>query len=328
MNSERIINWGILGCGKIAHYFATDLKHVPNANLYAVASRSLEKAKAFGNDYEVSTYYDTYEALSKDPNIDVIYIATPHVFHYENAIMCLNNKKAVLCEKPFAMNALQVKKMISTAKESKVFLMEALWTYFLPHYRYVLDYIQSKELGDIKTLKADFGFRAPFDSHGRVFNKKLGGGSLLDIGIYPLFAALSILGYPEEILAQATIGKTGVDEDCAMQLHYKNGVSASLFSTVTEETATEAIIELEKGTITINSQFHKPSSVTIVKEGKSKSECIEFGVTTNGYNFEAIHVQEMLLQNRTESTIMSFEKSLQLIELLDNVRNKIGLHYD
>ncbi|WP_062059342.1 Gfo/Idh/MocA family protein [Aquimarina longa] len=325
MNVEKTINWGILGCGKIAHKFAKDLEFVPNAKLYAVASRTIEKAKDFGHNYHVSNCYGDYETLSKDPNIDVIYIATPHVFHYENTIMCLTHKKAVLCEKPFAMNANQVKEMIALAKKNNVFLMEALWTYFLPHYRYVIDIITSKKLGEVKTLKADFGFSMSFDPSSRVFNKSLGGGSLLDVGIYPLFTALSTLGYPDEIIATATLGKTGVDEDCTVALHYANGATASLYSAVIKETSTEAILELEKGTILINSRFQEPSSVTITKNGKS--ELIEFEVPTNGYNFEAIHVQEMLQQNRTESTIMSFEKSLQLITLLDTVRNQIGLHY-
>ncbi len=326
MHSEKIIKWGIIGCGKIAHKFANDLKSVPNAKLHAVASRSLKKAQEFGKEHQASTYYDNYESLSLDLDIDVIYIATPHVFHYENTIMCLNQKKAVLCEKPFAMNTTQVEEMVTLAKKNKVFLMEALWTYFLPHYTYVLNIVTSNELGKVKTLKADFGYTITFDPNGRVFNKKLGGGSLMDIGIYPLFAALSILGYPEEVNAQATIGKTGIDEDCSIQLRYKNGATASLFSTVIQKTNTTATLEFENGLVTIHSHFHEPSSITIQKEGKS--ERIEFNVTTNGYNYEASHVQEMLLQNRTESTLMSFEKSLQLINLLDTVREKIGLHYD
>ncbi len=319
-------NWGILGCGKIAHKFAEDILRVPNAKLHAVASRSLQKAREFGHNYNVFNCYGNYEELSLNPEIDVIYIATPHVFHFENTVSCLNNKKAVLCEKPFAMNASQVKKMIATAKKNNVFLMEALWTYFLPHYQYVLKLIESKKLGEVKILKADFGFATTFDPNGRIFNKKLGGGSLLDVGIYPLFAALSILGYPNNINAEASFGKTGVDETCTMQLHYNNGATASLFSAITKKTNTEAIIEFEKGTIIINSRFHEPSSVTIKKGNESK--VLEFEVSTNGYSFEAIHVQEMLLQNRTESTIMTFDKSLQLIDLLDTVRHKIGLQYE
>ena len=325
MSSNQSIQWGIIGCGKIAQKFAEDLQSVPNATLHAVASRDQEKAKRFGDEFKSTVSYGSYEALVKDPDVEVIYIATPHVFHYENTILCLNHKKAVLCEKPFAMNLKQVTKMIEVARSNNVFLMEALWTYFLPHYRYVLELIQSKELGEVKNLEADFGFSAPFDPNGRIFNKSLGGGSILDVGIYPLFAALSLIGYPDSVKAEAEIGDTGVDHKCRMILKYQNDVEANLFSAITQQTQTTAKIELEYGTIMINSRFHEPSSVTIKKEGNT--ELFEFPVTTNGYNFEAEHVQQMLLQKRTESDSMTFEKSLQLIKLLDTVRNEVGLQY-
>ncbi len=325
MTSKRIVKWGILGCGKIAHKFAEDLLTIPSAKLFAVASRNVNKARDFAAKYNIPVSYDSYEALCKDLEIDIIYIATPHPLHHQNTMMCLRNNKAVLCEKPFAMNSNQVEEMISLAKKKNIFLMEALWTYFLPHYQYVLDKIKSKELGEVKSLKADFGFASAFNPDSRIFNKDLGGGSLLDVGIYPLFAALTILGYPEEIIAKATFGKTGVDETCTMQLLYKNNVTASLFSAITLKTDTRAIIELENGTITINSRFHEPSSITIEKNGKS--DTITFKSNTNGYNFEAIHAQEMLSKNRIESTLMTFEKSRLLIQLLDAVRKEIGLQY-
>ncbi|WP_299222720.1 Gfo/Idh/MocA family oxidoreductase [uncultured Aquimarina sp.] len=326
MNQKKKFKWGIIGCGKIAHKFAEDLMTIPTATLYAVASRDLKKAKDFGKTYDAYSCYGSYKELATNPEIDIIYIATPHVFHYENTLMCLTHKKAVLCEKPFAMNIKQVEEMITAAKNSDTFLMEALWTYFLPHYEYVLNVIQSNELGEVKSLKADFGFASNYDPENRVFNKKLGGGSLLDVGIYPLFAALSILGYPKEIEANAKFNDNGIDENCTMLLTYKNNTQASLYCSITEKTNTEAIIELEKGTITINSRFHEPSSVTITRDGISKLH--EFTVDTNGYSFEAIHVQEMLEQGNTESTIMNFDKSLQLIRLLDTVRDKINLYYE
>lgn len=326
MNQKKNINWGIMGCGKIAHKFANDLLKIPNTSIYAVASRDLKKAKDFGQYYNAYSCYGSYEELVKNPEVDVIYIATPHVFHYENTLMCLEHKKAVLCEKPFAMTTVQVKEMIRIAQKNQVFLMEALWTYFLPHYTYVLETIVSKQLGDVLDLKADFGFTSKFDPEGRLFNKQLGGGSLLDVGIYPLFSALTILGYPEQIEAKAHFGETGVDENCNMQLTYSNGATASLYSSITNETKTEAVIRLEKGIITIHGCFHEPSSITITKNGTS--EVYPFPVDTHGYNFEAIHVQQMLLENRTESTIMTFNKSIQLINLLDAVREKIGLHYE
>jgi len=326
MKTTKIYKWGIIGCGKIAHKFAEDLMTIPNASLHAVASRNLKKAKDFGTIYQVFSCYGSYEEIVANPEVDIIYIATPHVFHYENTLMCLEHKKAVLCEKPFAMNLQQVEKMIATSKHHNTFLMEALWTYFLPQYTYVLEIIQSNKFGKVKNLKADFGFSSEYNPESRLFNKALGGGSLLDVGIYPLFAALSILGYPKKIEADANFDNTGIDKNCTMLLHYENNITASLYSSIKEETNTEAIIELEHGSITINSRWHEPSSVTITSQGVP--ELIEFSTETNGYNFEAIHVQKMLAKGNIESNIMTFDMSRRLIKLLDTVREKIDLQYN
>ncbi len=323
--SSKIIRWGILGCGKIAHKFAQDLLAVPNAKLEAVASRNQQKSRVFGMRYHSNKYYDSYLELCLDATIDVIYIATPHVFHYEQTLMCLNHQKAVLCEKPFAMNATQVAEMIAAAKRNNIFLMEAMWTFFLPHYQYVLNLIQSKELGEITKLKADFGYRFDFDPESRIYNKKLGGGSLLDIGIYPVFAALSLIGFPDAIEAKAKMSRTGVDENCSIEFSYKNGTKAELFSSVIEETKTEAIITFEKGTIRIHSRFHEPSKLTIITENGQIEKLFE--IQTNGYSFEAGHVTELLLSHKKESSMMTFKKSLELIQLLDIIRSKIGLAY-
>jgi predicted dehydrogenase len=326
LSNSKIIYWGILGCGKIAHKFAQDLLTIPNAKLHAVASRSLEKSKKFGKKYNSNRHYGSYVDLCLDAAIDVIYIATPHVFHYQQTLMCLNHKKAVLCEKPFAMNANQVNEMTLAAKRNNVFLMEAMWTYFLPHYQYVLTLIKKKELGEIKHLKIDFGYDFEFDSTSRVFDKKLGGGSLLDIGIYPLFAALTMLGIPNQIKAKAKMTSTEVDESCRMSLAYESGAKAELYCTLAARLNTEAIIEFDRGIVTIHEQFHKPSSVTIKTNESTKK--LNFEVNTYGYNFEAEHVTELLLNNEKESPIMSLDKSFQLIQLLDLVRSKIGLEYN
>ncbi|MHA7057149.1 Gfo/Idh/MocA family protein [Aquimarina sp. M1] len=325
MKNKTRYNWGIIGCGKIAHKFAEDLTTVPDAKVYAVASRNLKKAEDFGKMYNATQYYGSYEEVAINPDVDIIYIATPHVFHFENTIMCLQQKKPVLCEKPFAMNISQVEEMIAIAKSNNTFLMEALWTYFLPHYNYVMQIIASNELGKIRNLKADFGFAGTYNPENRLFNKKLGGGSLLDVGIYPLFAALTLLGYPNKIEANASFSNNGIDENCSISLIYEENVKASLYCSITQKTNTEAIIELEEGTISINSRFHEPSSITITINGIST--LYEFPVHTNGYSFEAIHVQEMLRLGNTESTIMTFSKSLEMIRLLDAVRDKINLTY-
>lgn len=321
----RKIMWGIIGPGNIAGKFARDLLKVPGAELYAVASRTLANAEEFSRQYNAKVSYGSYEELVKDEEVDVIYIATPHVYHYEHTILCLNNKKAVLCEKPFAMNLGQVNEMIAVAQENKVFLMEALWTHFLPHYKYLLNLVETKKYGDILDLKADFGFEAPFLPEGRLYNKSLGGGSLLDIGIYPVFAALTLLGFPDEIEADAEICATGIDEACNIKFKYKNGATATLESTIKKVTPTTAVIAFERATVTLINRFHEPTSIRITTE--ENEEEITFDVDTAGYNFEAEHVQQMLKEGRTESTVMSFVKSRQLIQLLDDIRKKITLEY-
>ena len=321
----RKIRWGIIGLGKIAHKFAQDLLTIDDVELYAVASRSQEKADDFAKTYSAKKAFGNYDALVKDSNVDAVYIATPHSFHKDNSLLCLKNGIAVLCEKPFAMNSDEVNEMIDCAKANNVLLMEALWTYFLPHYRYVLDIINKKKYGDFLKLEADFGFKPEYDASSRLFEKSLGGGSLLDIGIYPIFAALSTLGVPKSLEAEATFFNNIVDSSCNMTFQYPNDVEAILKSTLLEETPTEAIFHCEKGMIKINSQFHAPSTVSITTNGKE--ETIDFGYSTIGYNFEVNHFNKLLRQGKTESDIMTFSFSKKLIKTLDTVRQLIGLKY-
>lgn len=320
----KVIKWGILGLGKIAHKFATDLATVPNCQIYAVASRTEEKFQDFATKYGATKAYTSYEALAQDKTVDIVYIATPHSFHKEHTMLCLQHKKAVLCEKPFAMNIGEVDEMISVAKENKVLLMEALWTYFLPHYQYVLNVFKTKKYGELFELKADFGFKPEYDLEGRLFNKSLGGGSLLDIGIYPIFAALSTLGLPKNIEAKATFFETGADASCTITFNYKDAV-ANLKSTFLEETKTEAIFTFDKATIIINTRFHQPTTLTIIKD--NTKETVDFNYKTIGYNYEIAHINQLLREGKTESNIMTFEFSENLIQTLDKVRRLIGLEY-
>ena len=323
--TNRNIQWGILGLGNIAHKFAKDLSTLTDADLYAVASRSQEKAKLFAKNYNASKAYGSYEALANDPNVDAVYIATPHALHKDNTLMCLDHGIAVLCEKPFAMNAAEVTTMVAKAKEKQVLLMEALWTYFLPHYQYVLQKLNNKTYGTLLKVEADFGFYRPFDDDARLFNKSLGGGSLLDIGIYPVFAAISTLGIPKSIDAKASFFDNGADSSCKMTFHYNNNVNAYLKSSLIEELPTEAVFYCEKGTIRINRQFHCPSTVSLIIDGQT--ELIDFGYNTIGYNYETIHFNQLLRKGQTESDIMTFEFSKRLIQTLDDIRGLIKLHY-
>ncbi|WP_178984139.1 Gfo/Idh/MocA family protein [Winogradskyella helgolandensis] len=322
---SKIIKWGIIGAGKIASKFATDLNTVSNSKLYAIASRNLEKSKIFGEEYKATIAYGSYEDLVSNSNIDAIYIATPHSFHKAHTLLCLNHNKAVLCEKPFAMNLEEVEEMIQLSKEKSTLLMEAMWTIFLPHYQYTLDLLQKKHFGKILNLEADFGFHPTYNETSRVFDKSVGGGSLLDIGIYPVFAALSTLGKPDSIEAKAKFFDSGADSECFILFKY-NDATAHLKSTLLEKTNTEAIFHCENGTIKINGRFHEPSSVTLIdKDGNS--ELKEFENNSIGYSYEIEHFNQLIRNSKTESDIMTFEKSKQLISTLDSIRHIIGLHY-
>ena len=320
---NKKVKWGILGCGKIAHKFASDLAKVQDVELYAVASRNALKSKEFKAQYKATKAYSSYEDLAKDTSVDAVYIATPHAFHKPHTILCLQHKKAVLCEKPFAMNLQEVEEMIACAKENKVLLMEALWTYFLPHYQFVIALVKSNKYGKLKQLKADFGFYTAYNTESRLFKKELGGGSLLDIGIYPIFAALSTLGKPESINANAKFFENGADSSCDISFNYKNA-KAELHSTLLAETPTEAIFTFEKAKVTIHTRFHEPTTVNIVR---ANTETKDFNYKTIGYSYEIEHFNQLLRNHIIESNLMTFEFSKTLIQVLDNVRDKIGLTY-
>ena len=321
----KTIKWGILGLGKIAGKFATDLLTVPGSELFAVASRSQDKADTFKEKYGATTAYGSYEDLANDSEVDVIYIATPHVRHCKDSILCMDQGKAVLCEKPLAMNAGEVGQMIASAKANGVLLMEAMWTRFIPSFTFVLDQINSGNYGKVKTITADFGFKADFDPKGRLFDKELGGGALLDVGIYPVFVALSILGEPREIFAKAKIIKTGVDGHNEMTFTYSDGAQAFLKSAVTEKTPTSATILCENGLLYLHPRFHHAQQVTTILKGVKNEH--EFKFESIGYNFEIEHVAQLLNKGIAESPFMSFDFSLKLITALDSIRKKIDLKY-
>ncbi|HMH31875.1 MAG TPA: Gfo/Idh/MocA family oxidoreductase, partial [Puia sp.] len=233
-----MIRWGILGCGRIARKFASDLRYVDDAQLVAAGSRNRTSAETFAREFPVPWIHDSYEALAANPEVDVIYIASPHGLHHEHAILCLNHKKAVLCEKAFAINSRQAREMVETARSQKVFLMEALWTKFMPHYNLVKELLEEKKLGDIRSVLVNFGFIPQAPVPQRLYDPALGGGSLLDIGIYNVFMALSVLGKPDELEASMTPASTGVDDQCAILFKYGNGAMAQLFSSFSSNLAT------------------------------------------------------------------------------------------
>ena len=320
----KIIKWGIIGLGGIAQKFAEDLTLIEDAELVAVASRSKVKANNFSTKFNVKQAYDSYVDLANDPNVEAIYIATPHSFHKEHAILCMKHKKAVLCEKPFAMNSNEVDEMITVAKENKVLLMEALWTFFLPHYKYLLDTVKNQSLGKLEKLEADFGFKAAYDLEGRFLKKEIGGGSLLDIGIYPIFAAISTLGKPKNIEANASFYETGADSECNMVFNYDDSM-AILKSTLLKETKSEAIYTFTDGVLKLNTRFHEPTTITISQNDMETTKDIPY--KGFGYYYEILHFNQLLRDGKKESDIMTFEFSKVLIETIDKVRSLIGLEY-
>ncbi|MFM7221967.1 MAG: Gfo/Idh/MocA family protein [Bacteroidota bacterium] len=322
-------NWGILACGKIARKFASDLKHVEGAVLHAVASSSLERAQAFAKDFPATHVLGSYQDLVNLPDLDVIYVASPHSHHHEHTLLCLNHGKAVLCEKAFAINHRQASEMIALARSRKVFLMEALWTRFLPHYQKVREMIAEGLLGELKGVNANFGFKPVEPVAPRLFDPALGGGALLDIGIYPVFLAQSILGVPDKTQASMNPAATGVDEQCSISFHYNNGRSANLFATLASNLETDADIFGTKGRIRLTSRFYEPSATIQYYPGIVDTRTL-VGVDREagfGYQFEARHVQECLEEGKTESPIWSLDHTLDLMKTLDRIRTAMGLKY-
>ena len=325
----KTIRWGILGAGRIARKFASDLRFVEDAELIAVGSRSKESAEEFSKEFPVKYAHDSYEALAQNPEVDVIYVATPHNLHRENTLLCLQHNKAVLCEKPFAMNSRQAIEMINIAKEKKVFLMEALWTKFHPHYIKMQEMIKQGMLGDVRSVLVNFGFKPLAPVPARLFDPQLGGGTVMDIGIYNVFIAMNILGKPDHIDAVMTPASTGVDEQCAILFKYNNGAMAQLFSTFSSNLATEADISGTDGRIRLTSRFYEPSStIEFYPERTDSRQVIPVAKEEGfGYQYEARHVNDCLRKGLTESNVVTFADTLLLMETLDEIRKIAGIRY-
>ncbi len=319
------INWGIIGLGKIAHKFAQDLRHVPDARLHAVASTDAHRAVDFAKQYGAQYHFSSYEAILNCPHLDVVYIATNHPQHCATTLMCLRRRIPVLCEKPFGMNANEVHMMIDSAKAHNTFLMEALWTRFIPAFQRAMELIHNGAIGRPLSMKADFGFAAPFNPNNRIFNKDMGASSLLDIGIYPILLAQSIFGKPAVVQAMATMSQTGIDETCAMNLQYAKGEIAMCHSTVAADTNVEATIYGEKGVLYFHPRFHNTQKLTIKYFHNLGEETYSLPFDGSGYQFEAMEVNKCLKNNQLESGIMPHKFSTDLIETLDWVRREIGL---
>lgn len=324
-------NWGIIGLGKVARQFADDLRLLPNARLHAVASSSLERALDFAAKFGVGHAFGRYEDLVGCPGLDVVYVATPHPFHCENTLHCLENGLPVLCEKPFAMNYAEALRMVAAARRNRVFLMEALWTKFIPAFARATQMVEQGEIGKLHTIKADFGFKMPLDPGSRLYNKALGGGSLLDLGIYPALLALSFFGKPpaENICAAATFAATDVDESCAFSFLYPDGRLALGHSTLAANTSMYAHLYGTEGTVILHPRWHHTQKITLSRyDGRQESfRDLDIPYIGRGYSYEAAHVMQCLENEMLESETVPLGFTLELMETLDTIREKAGLAY-
>ena len=329
--STRTYNWGIIGPGRIARKFADDLRTLPNARLHAVASTSAERARVFADDYGAPHAFGSYAELMDCPDLDVVYIATPHALHCEHTLLCLEHGLPVLCEKPFAMNLAEARRMVTAAHRHRAFLMEALWTRFIPSMDHALHLLAEGEIGEVRTVKSDFGFLMPFDPQSRLYNKALGGGSLLDIGIYPALLNLLVFGKPapEDIQAAAAFTASDVDESCAFIFQYPGNRLALAHSTLTANTPVEATIYGTTGAIYLHPRWHHSRQLTISRYNGREEEkrLVDLPYDGWGYAFEAAHVMDCLEKEMLESDLLPLDFTLDLVETLDAIREKIGLEY-
>lgn len=319
----RPVGWGFLGPGRIATRFVNDLVKLDDARRVAIGSRDLARAQAFAKQYGFARAYGSYEELLRDPEVEVAYVATPHPFHVEHTILCLEHGKAVLCEKPFAVNARQAREMAACARANGVFLMEAMWTRFGPVMTQVRNWLQEGAIGQARLLVADFGFRSPMNPEGRLFNLNLAGGALLDVGVYVVSLASMIYGgSPQTVQALAHLGETGVDEQTALTFGYRSGAQAQLHCAVRLNTIQQAHIYGTEGAIHIPS-FWNATQATLAMTGREPLQ-----VTGEmGFHFEATEVMACVRAGRTESAIMPLDESVAIVETLDQVRALIGLRY-
>ena len=325
------VRWGILGTGKIARAFANALKDVPDAVLAAVASRSLDKAQAFAQEFAQGSHtasaYGSYQELADAAGIDLVYVATPHPQHADNALMALRAGKGVLVEKPFTMNLREAEQVVTLARSRRLFLMEAMWTRYLPAFDEVRRIIASGEIGTVRQVVADFGFTANFGAEHRVFNPELGGGALLDLGIYPLSIATALLGPVAEIKAQATLGDTGVDVQTGFTLRHEGGALAVCSCSFQARTPCELTVSGSRGHVRMNTMFHRATSVTVsLDDGSTRT--VDTPYLGNGYVHEVIEAQRCFRAGLLESPGMRLEETLALMGVMDEIRRQVGLAYE
>ncbi len=322
------IKWGIIGTGKIAHTFAEALAGCEDAELLAVASRTTEKAQKFAEKFGFKRFYGSYSQLADDSDIDAVYIATPMASHYNDAIMCLNAGRNVLCEKTVALNAGQLEDILSLAKQKNLFFMEAMWMKCRPVYLKMMEWIKNGKIGEPQYIKADFSNFIPYNSNDRLFRLDCGGGALLDLGVYPLTLADAVLGTPDEILSSAHIGKDGVDLHNSIILRYNDGRFASMDNGFEIQLSNNAVISGDKGYITLGRWFHCTCETSLFSKEGSLIEKFESPNEINGYEYEIKEVHRCLNNGLKESPLVPHADTVRVMKLMDECRRQWNMLFN
>jgi predicted dehydrogenase len=323
---NQCIKWGILGTGRIAHTFATALEVVTNSKLTAIGSREMEKAIQFASEFQIPKAYGSYEELVSDPEVDVVYIATPHNLHEANTLLALDHQKHVLCEKPMGVNLKESMRMIEKAKAENRFLMEALWSRFLPNIIKTKEIVSSGEIGEVKLMTVFFSLRSKNGPEHRHFNIDLCGGSILDIGIYNIFLSLFLLGNPQRFTAIAGLSEQGGDNSSSYTFKYNNDVLSVMYSSFMGESPVVAEIHGTKGNVILEHLWFCPGKVK-VNYLDGRENIVEFDVKSNGYEYEAEEVAACILAGKTQSDLWSWGDSMQLMSMMDAIRKECGVAY-
>jgi predicted dehydrogenase len=324
-STPHVWRWGIAGPGKIARGFVDDMRLVAGGSIIAVASRAPERADAFGDEFGIPRRYGAYHALAEDPDVDVVYVATPNSRHASDTLLYIEAGKHVLCEKPFALNAGQAQRMADAARSAGVFLMEAMWSRFLPTYRALATVLGEGRIGDPLMVEAGLGIRRDVVSTHRRFDLALGGGALLDLGVYPVQLCSLVLGLPERVVADGVVGTTGVDESVAAVLYHPGGRLGVVKAAIRVALSCTARITGPDGTIDLPAFMHCPGALTI--SDRNGVEAIEASWEGEGLHFQVHEVHRCLDAGLTESSIMPLDESVGIARSLDEIRAQLGVVY-
>lgn len=312
------VRWGVIGTGKIARTFAHDLSLIEEGAVVAVGSRTHEAALDFGAELGVTRCYGSYEDLVADPEIDAVYVATPHPWHFEHASLAIAAAKPVLVEKAFTMNAREARELVDRARAAGVFMMEAMWTRFLPHVVALRELVASGALGELVVFEADHGKWFPEDPHHRLFDPGLGGSAMLDLGVYPISFASMLLGTPRRILAMVDPAFTGVDGQASMIFGYDSGAQALLTCTSRARSATRACLTGTEARVEIDGDFYAPTSYRVITR-TGEVTTVDVAVAPRGLRFQAVEVARCLGEGLSESPVMPLDESVSIMATMDEV---------